>query len=129
MFDKPTLEIPPQMREMAEKQAAQTREAMGQFIAMAKQAQDVMMKLQGETMAPFDSRPAFVQAKAIRYAEQNIDAGLRLATELAGAHDVQEYAEIQIRYAQTQALTLNQQAQTLARLVTQAAQSAQSGTI
>ena len=124
MFDKPSLEIPPQIREMAEKNAAQTRDAMSQFIAMAKQAQEVMMKLQSDTMTPMDTRPAFVQAKALRYAQQNMDAGLRLATELAEAHDVQEYAEIQTRYAQTQALTFHQQAQTLARLVAEAVQKA-----
>ena len=58
---------------------------------------------------------------------QNIDAGFRLAADLAQARDVKEYTEIQTRYAQTQAFTFHQQANDLGRLVSEATEKAQSG--
>jgi phasin len=123
MIDKPSMEIPPQVREMAEKNVEQTRAAYTQFLAMARQAQDLVAKSQGDVMkSALDA-----QAKAVRYAEQNIDAGFRFAADLAHARDLQEYAQIQARYAQTQAQTFTQQAQDLSRLVAEVAQKATPG--
>lgn len=115
MFDKPSVDISAAIREMAEKNVEQTRVAYEQFLGLAKQAQDMMGAVPG------DIRPTFVQLKAKRYAEINMDANLRVAAELAEAHDMQEYVEIQTRFAQTQAFTLAQQTQTLTRLVAEAA--------
>lgn len=120
MFDKPSMEIPPQIKEMAEKNVEQTRTALSQFFQMAKQAQELMAKSQGDGM----KQALDVQSKALRYAEQNVEAGFRLTADLAQARDVKEYTDIQTRYAQTQALTFGQQAQDLGRLVTEAAQKA-----
>jgi phasin len=119
MFEKPpTVEIPAAVREMAEKNVEQSRAAYAQFLAMAKQAQDLMGQSQGDT-----SKSAMeVQTKAVRYAEQNVDASFRFASDLAHARDLQEYAEIQARYAQTQVQTYAQQAQDLGRLVAEVAQ-------
>jgi phasin len=118
MFDKPSMEIPAAVREIAERNVEQTRSAYGQFLTLAHQAQDLMMKSQGEAM-----RSALeVQSKAMRYAEQNVDASFRFASDLAQARDMKEYAEIQTRYAQTQVATFNQQAQDLGRLVVEVAQ-------
>ena len=58
----------------------------------------------------------------MRYAEQNVEASFRLAADLAHARDLQEYAEIQARYAQTQVFTFTQQAQDLGRLVAEVAE-------
>ena len=115
MFDKPSKDVSATIREMAEKNVEQTRAAYEAFLGLAKQAQDMM------GAAPGDMRPTFVQLKAKRYGEMNMDANFRLAAELAEAHDVQEYVEIQTRFAQTQALTLAQQTMTLTRLVAEAA--------
>jgi phasin len=123
MFDKPTIEIPAAVREMAEKNVEQSRNAYTQFLAMARQAQDMMGKAQGDT-----SKTAMdVQSKAMRYAEQNVDASFRFASELAQARDLTEYAAIQQRYAQTQVHTYTQQAQDLGRLVAEVAQKLQPG--
>ena len=121
MIDKPSMEIPPQVREMAEKNVEQTRAAYDQFLAIARQAQDLVTKSQGGEM----KNALEVQAKATRYTEQNMEAGFRFAADLAHARDMQEYAQIQVRYAQTQAQTLTQQAADLGRLVTEAAQKLQ----
>jgi hypothetical protein len=124
MFDKSPFEIPLPLREMAEKNVEQARAALDQFAAMAKQAQDALLKTQGDStkggmrdfMKPADS----VQAKAMWYAQKNVEAGFRLAADLAQARDVQEFVEIQTLYAQTQALTLTQQSLDLARMAKEA---------
>jgi phasin len=121
MFEKPTMEIPQQVRDMAEKNVEQTRAAYQQFLTLARQAQDLMTKSSGDT-----TKSALdVQGKAMRYAEQNVDASFRFASDLAQARDLQEYAEIQARYAQTQVHTFSQQAQDLSRLVAEVAQKLQ----
>lgn len=123
MNELPSMEIPPQVREIAERNVEQTRTAYHQFLTMARQAQDLASKSQGDTkMDALD-----VQTKALRYAEQNIEAGFRLAADLAHARDLREYAEIQARYAQSQAVTFAQQAQDLGRLADEAAQKIQPG--
>lgn len=121
MFEKTSMEIPPAVRELAEKNIEQARSAYKQFVDMAQKAQDLMAKSQGDlTKSALD-----LQAKAMRYAEQNVDASFRFASDLAHARDLQEYAAIQARYAQTQVQTYTQQAQDLGRLLTEAAQKAQ----
>ena len=117
MSDKPTIEIPAAVRELAENNVEQTRAAYSQFLTMARQAQDLMTQ-----SPPAETKTAAeVQSKAMRYAEQNVEASFRFASDLAHARDMQEYAEVQTRYAQTQVLTFAQQTQDLGRLVAEAA--------
>jgi phasin len=121
MFEKPSAEIPAAIREMAERNVEQSRAAYAQFLTMARQAQEMMTQSQGDTV----KNAMDVQNKALRYAEQNVDASFRFASDLARARDLQEYAEIQARYAQTQVQTYAQQAQDLGRLVAETAQKMQ----
>ncbi len=121
MFEKPSMEIPESVREMAERNVEQTRMAYGQFMDMMRQAQSMMTKSQGAMAVG----ALEVQARAMRFAEQNVEAGFNLAAELARAKDVKEYLEIQARHAQSQVQTYSQQAQELGRLITEAAQKAQ----
>lgn len=121
MFEKPSMEIPDAVREMAEKNVAQTRAAYGQFMDMARKAQDMMTKSQG-AMA---SSAFEVQARAMSFTEQNIEANFKLASELARARDLKDYFDIQTRHAQAQMQTYTQQAQELGRLMTEVAQKAQ----
>jgi hypothetical protein len=65
------------------------------------------------------------QERAIRFARQNGEAGFALASELANAKNVQDILAIQSRYTQTQMQTYALQAQELARLIAEAAQSMQ----
>ncbi len=121
----PSVEIPTQLREMAERNIEQTRAAYNQFLNMARQAQDLVSRSQGDVM-----RNALdVQAKAMRYAEANIDAGFKFAADLAHARDLKEYADIQARYAQAQTQSFTQQAQELGRMVADVAQKLQPGKI
>ena len=121
MSDKPTMEIPAAMREMAERNVEQARTAYTQFMDMARQAQDMVAK-SSDAVA---SSAKEVQARSLRYAQENMDASFAFASDLAKARDLKEFLEIQQRYAQKQAMTYTQQAQELGRLLADAAQMAQ----
>lgn len=121
MFEKPSIEIPEAVREMAERNVEQTRAAYGQFMDMARQAQAMMTKSQGAmTVSALE-----IQSRAMRFAEQNINSSFELASDLARARDLKEYIEIQTRHAQSQMQTYTQQAQELGRMMAEAAQKAQ----
>jgi phasin len=121
MTDKPAMEIPAAMREMAERNVEQARAAYTQFMDMARQAQDMVSKSSDAVTTSAKE----VQARALRYAQENMDASFSFASDLARARDLKEFLEIQQRYAQKQAMTYTQQAQELGRLMADAAQMAQ----
>jgi phasin len=121
MTDKPAMEIPAAMREMAERNVEQARSAYTQFMDMARQAQDMVAK-SSDAMATSGKE---VQARALRYAQENMDASFAFASDLARSRDLKEFLEIQQRYAQKQAMTYTQQAHELDRLMADAAQMAQ----
>jgi phasin len=121
MSDTPQFEIPPQMRDLAEQNVNQARQAYNQFLDMAKKAQDMMTRSTG--VAADSAREA--QSKALRYAQGNMDANFDFAADLARARDLKEAMEIQARYAQRQMQTYAYQAQDLGRLMTDAAQKMQ----
>ncbi len=121
MSDKAPFEIPDTVREMAERSVDQARQAYTQFLDAAKQAQDMVTRSSGAmTQSALD-----IQMKAMRYAQQNIEAGFGLAAELARARDMREYFEIQTRHAQRQMQIYSEQAQELGRMMADAAQRAQ----
>jgi hypothetical protein len=66
-----------------------------------------------------------VQDRAFRYAQDNIDASFNFATDLAKARDINEYLQIQTRYAQAQMKNFTDQAQELGRLMAEVAQKSQ----
>jgi len=120
MYDKPQFEIPETMRDIAERNVEQSRSAYQQFMDMARQAQDMVTKSSGAlTEAALD-----IQTRAMKFAEQNMDAGFACAQELAKARDLKEYFEIQTRHTQKQAQAYAQQAQELGRLMGEAAHKA-----
>ncbi|MEZ5856113.1 MAG: phasin family protein [Hyphomicrobiaceae bacterium] len=121
MSDKPPFEIPEPMRELAEKNVEQARQAYSQFIEMARKAQEMMVQSQGAMAASAQE----VQGKAMRYAQDNLDANFAFASELARARDLKEAMEIQQRYAQRQMRSYADQAQDLGRLMADAAQKMQ----
>jgi phasin len=121
MYEKPQFEIPETVRELAERNVEQARSAYSQFMDMARQAQSMVSKSQGVmTQSALD-----IQSRAMRYAEQNIDASFAFASDLARARDLREYLEVQQRWAQQQMQSYAQQAQELGRMMAEAAQKAQ----
>lgn len=121
MADNSRLEIPAAMRELAERNVEQARAAYTQFMEAAQKAQEMASK-SSDAMA---ASAREVYARAMRYAQENVDASFAFAADLARARDLKEFMEIQQRYAQKQAVAYTQQAQELARLLADAAQMAQ----
>ncbi len=120
MADTPQFEIPEPMRELAERNVEQARAAYGQFLDMARQAQDLLSKSQGAVAASAIE----IQTRALKFAEKNIEHGFSFAEDIARARDVKEFVEIQQRHAQKQMQAYTEQAQELGRLVADAAQKA-----
>ena len=123
MADLPQFEIPEAMRDMAERNVEQARSAYGQFLDMARQAQDLVSK-SSDTMA-HSARE--IQVKAMRYAEQNMEANFAFVGDLAKARDLRDYMDIQSRHAQRQMQTYSEQAQELGRMIADVAQKVQRG--
>lgn len=121
MYDKPQFEIPEAVRELAERNVEQARSAYNQFMEMARRVQDSLAQSQG-AMA---SGAAEMQAQVAKFAEENIQASFKFASDLSRARDLKEYIEIQQRYAQKQMQAYAQQAQELGKLMSEAAHKAQ----
>lgn len=120
MSDKTQFEIPEAVRELAERNVEQARSAFSQLMDMARQTQQMMVRSQGAMAAG----ALEVQSRALRYAEENIEAGFKFATDLARARDLNELLEVQQRHAQKQMQAYTEQAQELGRLMTSAAEQA-----
>jgi phasin len=120
-YKGPQMEIPDAVRQAAERNVEQSRTAYTQFMAMAKQAQDLVSKSSG-TMTDTTLQ---IQSRAMKFAEQNVDAGFSFAADLAKAKDLKEFMEIQTKHAQKQMQAYTQQAQELGQLMTEAAKKVQ----
>ena len=121
MNDPKNLEIPEAVRQMAEKNVEQARGAYHQFMDIARQAQEMISQSSG--VATENVRE--VQHKALQYADQNMQAGFDFMAEIAKAGDTKEFLEIQSRHAEKSMKTYGDQAQELAKLMTEAAQKVQ----
>ncbi len=117
MAETPSFEIPPELRDMAEKNVEQARAAYGQFMDFLTQAMSAWASSPGGAeMSGFRG----VQERAIAFAKENAERSFALASDLARAKDVQEVLTLQSRYAQTQMQTFGIQAQQLAWLMADA---------
>ena len=123
MVDKPSFEIPPQIREMAEKNVEQARAAYGQFMDFLTQAMNTWAKSSAGGGTPGLKA---VQDRAVGFAKENAERSFSLASELARAKDVQEVLTLQSRYAQTQMQLFAVQAQQLSWLMADAMRDLQS---
>jgi len=117
------IEFPQHLRELAEKNVEQARDAYAQFMDAMTQAMGMWLNAmpQNEMTSGFK----VVQERAIRFGKQNAEASLAFASELANAKDFQDVLAIQSRYAQTQMQNYALQAQELGRLMAEAAQNIQ----
>ena len=119
MTDKP-FEFPAALRDMAERNVEQARAAYSQFLAASRQVQDMMVRSSGAMTESVRE----VQTRAMMFAQQNLEAGFALASELARARDMKEYFEIQAKHAQRQMQAYTLQAQELSKLMAAAARRA-----
>lgn len=114
MADHPSFEIPPELREMAEKNVEQARAAYGQFMDFFSKAMNAWStsSASGE-VSGFKA----VQERAVAFAKENAERSFALASDLAKAKNSQEVLTLQSRYMQTQIQTFGIQAQQLTWLI------------
>lgn len=115
MVDIPQ-QIPQQVRELAEKNFEQAREAFLGFIGAAQKATGAADAL------PTSAKDAV--AKAITFAENNVNAAFDLAQKLLHAKDVQEILALQTEYAKAQLAAIQTQAKELGAAAQEAMTSA-----
>jgi phasin len=121
MPDAPSFEIPESLRDLAERNVEQARAAYTQFMDMARQAQEVV----GRSSDAVAAGAREVQTRALRYAQETMDASFAFISDLARARDLKEVMEIQTRFAQQQLQSYTQQLHDLSRLMAETAQKAQ----
>ena len=124
MADKPMFEIPPEMRNLAEKNVEQARVAYGQFMEFMSQAMNAWSTTGGPEAGNFKA----LQERAIAFAKENAERSFSLASEIAKAKDMQEVVTLQSRYVQTQMQTFGIQAQQLSWLMADAFRNMQAKT-
>jgi hypothetical protein len=114
MADKPTFEIPPELRELAEKNIEQARAGYGQFMDFLTQTMNAWTKSASSAeLAGFKA----VQERGIAFAKENAEQSFALASDIARAKNIQEVLTLQTRYVQTQMQTFGVQAQQIGWLM------------
>jgi phasin len=105
------------MRSMAEASVDQARKAFEKFVASA-QATAGSIEERGATVR---AGARDIGAKAVSYAEQNVQASLDYAQSLLKAKDLTEVMRLHSDYVQGQMRSLAQQASEMGQIVSKAA--------
>ncbi len=113
-------EIPKEMRSMAEASFEQARKAFEKFLAGA-QATAGSIEERGATVR---AGAKDISAKAISYAEKNVQASLDYAQALLHAKDLAEVMRLHSEYVQAQMRALAEQASEMSQTVGKAAMDA-----
>ncbi len=94
----PSYEIPPEMRDFAEKSVEQARKAMDGFIGAAQKTVDTF---EGSANT-VQTNAKDMTRKTFAYAEQNIQAAFDLAQRMVRAKDMQEAMQVQAEFVRSQ---------------------------
>ena len=113
-------EIPKEMRSAAEASFEQARKAFEKFVATA-QATAGTIEERGATVR---AGAKDVGAKAMSYAEKNVQASLDYAQSLLQAKDLTDVMRLHSGYVQAQMRSLAEQASEMGQLVSRAAMDA-----
>ena len=114
------LEIPKEMRSMAEASVEQARKAFEKFLTSAQATAGSME----ERSATVRAGAKDIGAKAISYAEKNVQASLDYAQSLLHAKDLPEVMRLHSEYVQAQMRALAEQASEMGQIVSRAAMEA-----
>ena len=106
-------EIPKDMRSMAEASFEQARKAFEKFVSTA-QATAGSIEERGATVR---ASAKDIGAKAIAYAEKNLQASLDYAQSLLHAKDLTEVMRLHSEYVQSQMRALAEQASEMGQIV------------
>ena len=110
-------EIPKDVQSMAEASFEQTRKVFGKLFAGAQATADTVEE-RGQTVR---AGARDIGAKAISYAEKNVQASLDYAQALLHARDLAEVMRLHSGYVQAQMRSLAQQASEMGQIVSRAA--------
>jgi phasin len=113
-------EIPKDMRSMAEAGFDQARKTFEKFVSTAQTAADSIE----ERGATVRAGAKDVGAKAMAYAEKNVQTSLDYAENLLHARDLPEMLRLHGEYVQTQMRSLAEQASEMGQIVGRAAMDA-----
>jgi len=113
-------EIPREMRSMAEASFDQARKAFEKFLSSA-QATAGSIEERGATVR---AGAKDIGARAISYAEKNVQASLDYAQSLLHAKDLTEVMRLHGEYVQAQMRVLTEQASEMGQIVSRAAMDA-----
>jgi phasin len=113
-------EIPKDMRSMADASFDQARKAFEKFVSTA-QATAGTIEERGATVR---AGAKDIGAKAIAYAEKNVQASLDYAESLLHAKDLSEIMKLHSEYVQSQMRSLAEQASEMGQIVSRAAMDA-----
>jgi phasin len=113
-------EIPKEMRSMAEASVEQARKAFEKFLTSAQATAGSME----ERSATVRAGAKDIGAKAISYAEKNVQASLDYAQSLLHAKDLPEVMRLHSEYVQAQMRALAEQASEMGQIVSRAAMDA-----
>ena len=113
-------EIPKDMRSMAEASFEQARKTFEKFVAGAQQTAGSSRSAERRSRAGAKD----ISAKAIAFAEKNVQASLDYAQSLVKAKDLTEVMRLHSEYVQTQMRSLAEQASEMGQIVSRAAMEA-----
>ncbi len=111
-------EIPKEMRSMAEASLDQARKAFESFMSSAQQT---AAAFGGASVGGPGGAAKDISAKAIAFAEKNVQASLAYAQSLVHAKDLAEVMRLHTEYVQAQMKALAEQASDMGQTVTRAA--------
>ena len=122
-METPKYDVPPEMREFAEKSVEQARKAVDGFIGAARKTADTLES----SATTVQSSGKEAARKTFAYAEQNIAAAFDLAQRLVRAKDVQEAMQIQAEFARSQFAAMQSQVKEFGAMAQSATQAGGSG--
>ncbi len=114
-------EIPKEMRSMAEASLDQARKA---FESLISGAQQTAAAFGGASFGAPGEAAKEISAKAIAFAEKNVQSSLAYAQQLINAKDLTEVMRLHTEYVQGQMRALAEQASEMGQAVTRAAMDA-----
>jgi phasin len=123
MTDQAHFELPPEMRNMAESSLKQARETFEKLLANTEAAAGSI----GERGASMRAGARDIGARAVAFAETNVQASLNYAQSLVHAKDLSEVMRLHGDYVQAQMKTLAEQASEISQIVSRAAMDATKG--
>ncbi|ALK10578.1 phasin [Blastochloris viridis] len=112
----PQLDVPPELRDFAEKSVEQTKKAVDSYLGAAQKAVGTIEDSADAVQASVKD----LGKKAMGFAETNLAASFDLAQRLIRARDVQDLMRIQTEFVQDQVKVLTEQAKELGSIAQKA---------